>query len=428
MTNERQSVLIVEDSKTFSSMMHHRITQELGLDAVVAATLAETREIVAVRADQFFVALLDMNLPDAPNGEVLDLVPEYGIPSIVFTGYYSDALREKILALNVVDYVPKEGGKDVDYILKLIARLRKNRFTKILVVDDSPSARLFIVNMLRLRNFQALEAGNGKQAMAVLERHPDVKLVISDCYMPEMDGFELTRQLRTTHTREKMSIIGISAQGSGSMSAKFLKTGANDFLSKPFIIEEFFCRIDQNLDAMEYIEEIRFLSERDYLTGLGNRRYFFDAAPKVLAAARREHQPVSITMLDIDYFKKVNDTYGHDGGDAALRHIAQFLREFEAPRTLVTRFGGEEFCIMFVDTAGDASRRMENLRRRIESSPVPWQEGSFSFTISLGHLHAPAQELEAMLAQADKLLYEAKETGRNRLVERLIPMPPAATG
>lgn len=132
-------------------------------------------------------------------------------------------------------------------------------------------------------------------------------------------------------------------------------------------------------------------------------------------------------MLDIDYFKKVNDTFGHDAGDMALRHISQFLREFDAPRTLVTRFGGEEFCIMFVDEAGDAGRRMENLRRRIELTPVPWQQETFSITISLGHLHAPAQDLEAMLSQADELLYQAKKTGRNRLVELLVPMPFAET-
>jgi diguanylate cyclase (GGDEF)-like protein len=123
----------------------------------------------------------------------------------------------------------------------------------------------------------------------------------------------------------------------------------------------------------------------------------------LLAAAKREGKPVSVTMLDIDHFKKVNDTFGHDGGDAALRHIAITLREFEAPRTLVARFGGEEFCIVFIDDAGDASQRIEALRQKIASSPVPWQDRFFSITVSLGHLCGLVKEdLEAPSSEANR--------------------------
>jgi len=413
----RNTVLIVEDSTTFSNLLQRRISQTLGLPTLVAGSLAEAKELVSEHFDEILVALLDLNLPDAPDGEVIAPVLAYGIPAIVFTGTYSDEVRETVLARNVLDYVTKESAEDLNYLLKLIQRLQKNHSTKILVVDDSSTARLYIMNLLRLRKYQALEADSGARALELLEKHPDIKLVITDYNMPKMDGFELTRKIRAKYTREQLAVIGISAQGSGSMSAQFLKKGANDFLRKPFVNEEFFCRIEQNLEVMEYIEEIHFLSQRDYLTGLGNRRHFFDAAPKLLAAAKREGKPVSVTMLDIDHFKKVNDTFGHDGGDAALKHIALTLREFEAPRTLVARFGGEEFCIIFIDDSGDASQRIENLRQKVAASPVPWQEGQFSITISLGHLCSQAIDLEAMLVKADELLYRAKQSGRNRVVE-----------
>jgi diguanylate cyclase (GGDEF)-like protein len=414
---ERDTVLIVEDSTTFSSLLQRKINKELGLKTLVAVSLAETRVLLDEHFDCISVALLDLNLPDAPDGEVIAPVLAYGIPAIVFTGTYSDEVREAVLARNVVDYITKESSDALAYLLQLIMRLQKNRSTKVLVVDDSASVRLFIMNLLRLRNFKAFEAENGERALELLDKHPDIKLVIVDYYMPGMDGFELTRRIRTRYSREKLAIIGISAQGSGAMSAQFLKKGANDFLVKPFVNEEFFCRIEQNLEVMEYIEEIHFLSRRDYLTGLGNRRHFFDAAPKLLASAKRDNRPVSVTMLDIDHFKKVNDTYGHDGGDAALRHIALILREFESPRTLVARFGGEEFCILLVDDAGDASQRIENLRQRIASAPVTWQDNCFSITVSLGHLCALPTELESMLATADALLYRAKQNGRNRVEE-----------
>jgi diguanylate cyclase (GGDEF)-like protein len=419
MTNldSRNSVLIVEDSTTFSGLLQRRISQTLGLPTLVAGSLAEAKELVSDHFDEIMVALLDLNLPDAPDGEVIAPVLAYGIPVIVFTGTYSDEVRESVLARNVLDYVTKESAEDLNYLLKLINRLQKNRTTKVLVVDDSSSVRLFIMNLLRLRKYQAFEADNGVRALELLEKHPDIKLVITDYYMPGMDGFELTRKIRAKYSREQLAIIGISAQGSGTMSAQFLKKGANDFLVKPFVNEEFFCRIEQNLEVMEYIEEIHFLSQRDYLTGLGNRRYFFDAAPKLLAAAKREGKAVSVTMLDIDHFKRVNDSYGHDGGDAALKHISLILREFEAPRTLVARFGGEEFCIVFIDDSGDASQRIETLRQKVAASPVPWQEGQFSMTVSLGLFCGIATNLEEMLVKADELLYRAKQTGRNKVVE-----------
>lgn len=416
-TDVHNTVLIVEDSKVFSNLLKRRISGELGLKTLVAASLAETKLLLEDHFDSISVALLDLNLPDAPDGEVIAPVLAYGIPAIVFTGTYSDEVREEVLARNVLDYITKENAEDLAYLLRLISRLQKNRSTKILVVDDSTSIRLHIMNLLRLRNFQAFEAESGERALELLDKHPDIKLVITDYHMPGMDGFELTRRIRSQHPRDKLAVIGISAQGSGAMSAQFLKKGANDFLVKPFVNEEFFCRIEQNLDVMDYIEEVHFLSQRDYLTGLGNRRYFFEAAPKLLTAAKREGEKISITMLDIDHFKKVNDTYGHDGGDAALKHIALILREFEAPRTLVARFGGEEFCIVFIDDAGDASQRIEALRQRIAATPIPWQASQLSITISLGHLCCEASELEPMLVKADELLYRAKQNGRNRVEE-----------
>ena len=411
---KREAVLIVEDSKAFSALLHRRITQALGLEAVVARTLAEAGALLAERAGDFCAALLDLNLPDAPDSEILDQVLPYGIPSIVFTGSFDDELRKKILARNVADYVLKEGAGHLEYLLKLISRLRKNRATKILLVDDSSVTRQFIMKLLRLRNFHALEASGGKEALALLELHPDVKMVLTDYHMPEMDGYELIRRIRVDHPRESLSIIGLSAEGSPTMSAQFLKRGANDFLMKPFVNEEFFCRVEQNLDLMDYLDEVRYLSQRDYLTGLSNRRHFFEAAPKLLTAAG-DGGKVSVAMLDIDYFKKVNDCHGHDAGDAVLRHLAAMLQELESPRTLVSRFGGEEFCIMGIDD-GKAGARLEALRSRVEASPARWQGREIPLTISLGQACGPAQELGTMLAKADELLYRAKTTGRNRLV------------
>ena len=126
---ERDTVLIVEDSSTFSTLLQRRISQRLGMKTLVASSLAETRQLLEEQFDRISVALLDLNLPDAPDGEVIAPVMAYGIPSIVFTGTYSDQLRESLLARHIVDYVLKESTEDINYLIQLIDRLQKNRST-----------------------------------------------------------------------------------------------------------------------------------------------------------------------------------------------------------------------------------------------------------------------------------------------------------
>jgi PleD family two-component response regulator len=121
-----------------------------------------------------------------------------------------------------------------------------------------------------------LEAENGEEALNIIDEHKDIRLVITDFNMPKMDGFELTKKLRQLYTKQDMAIIGMSTYGNNLLSARFLKIGGSDFLNKPFLEEEFFCRINQNMDLLEYIKNLRFVATRDFLTGLYNRRHFFE--------------------------------------------------------------------------------------------------------------------------------------------------------
>ena len=121
----------------------------------------------------------------------------------------------------------------------------------------------------------------------MLKRHPDIKMVISDYFMPGMDGVELTRRIRHRHRKDQLAVIGISAYGNTILSARFIKNGANDFLNKPFSSEEFYCRVTQNLEMLEYIQKLRETSIRDPLTGLFNRRRFFEAAKELHARLAR---------------------------------------------------------------------------------------------------------------------------------------------
>ena len=162
----------------------------------------------------------------------------------------------------------------------------------------------------------------------------------------------------------------------------------------------------------------RCAATTDPLTGALNRRGFAAVCEGELGRARRKGLSMALAHLDLDEFKQINDRYGHGIGDLALQHLVRSLASGMRPGDVLCRFGGEEFCILFIDDAGDASQRLETLRQRVAVTPVEWQESTFSISISVGHLRADADLLEKMLVTADALLYQAKQAGRNRVVEQ----------
>ncbi|MBU1003564.1 MAG: diguanylate cyclase [Proteobacteria bacterium] len=419
-------VLIVEDSRTFSSLLSRRITEELGHQVVVVDSKAMAEDLLS-EDTEFFVALLDLNLPDAPNGEVVALVLKHDIPSIVFTGEMSDNLRDQFWAMSIVDYVLKQNMENVHYILSLVGRLERNPDIKVLVVDDSKTARLVLGELLHTHRYQVLEAANGLDALAILQKNPDVRLVITDFNMPGMNGAELVQTIRQSHAKDQLAIIGLSGAGGGGLSAKFIKSGANDFLNKPFLNEEFYTRVNQNIELLEYIAQIKELAEKDYLTRLYNRRYFFSTGPKLIAAQTRREQGVVVAMLDIDLFKKVNDTFGHDAGDAVLRQMAALMSARFRASDIVSRFGGEEFCILATDiNTADAGKVFEDLRQAFEANPATYNGQSIPYTVSIGLCASPLGGLEEMVKAADEALYMSKHEGRNRVTMSAMS-PPGAT-
>lgn len=406
-------LLIVEDSQSFAHMIAQRAADELGLRSVITASCRETAELLA-RDTDFFVALLDLNLPDGPHGDIVDIVTAKGIPSIACTGVVSDDLRQRIWEKGVADYVLKQGEEDVAYIVALIDRLRKNPGVKVLVVDDSRSARHMLANLLKTHRYQVLEAADGVAALAQVAADPEIRLVITDYTMPAMDGFELTRGLRRLRGLDELAIIGLSNTVSRSLSARFLKSGANDFLRKPFLTEEFFTRVTQNVELLERIASIRELANKDFLTRLSNRRHFFTAGEAFLGSLRASGRGGVLAMLDIDHFKAVNDTWGHEGGDRVLVHLAGLLVERFDSGALVARLGGEEFCVLVPDLEeGQALEIFEAFRRHCAENPALFGAGLIPFTVSAGLCSGLKASLDDMVRLADRALYASKACGRN---------------
>lgn len=413
-----KKILIVEDSSTVTKILKHLCSQHPSIQPLFAGTFAESQALYAQHKDDLFAAVVDLNLPDASDGETVDYFLAEGIPVIVLTANFQDETRNKLLDKGIVDYIIKESRYSYNYVFQLLDRLSRNRAIKVLVAEDSKTTRSFIRGLLERHLYQVLEAENGQQALAMLEKNSDIKMLITDYHMPEMDGFELVRAIRHAVDKSDLVIIGLSSEGNSSLSAKFIKNGANDFLPKPFYHEEFYCRVMHNIESLEQIEQIRDSANRDYLTSLYNRRYFFDKGNGLHQRAAQNNSPLAVAAIDIDHFKQINDTYGHAVGDQVLCFLSQELAHTFS-RFTVARFGGEEFCILLPGLNNEqALTLLDRFRSHIASLSIPiaHDDGDISITVSIGVTNRLYDNLNQQLEAADQLLYHAKNAGRNIVI------------
>jgi len=411
-----ERILIVEDNKTLAKLISKKISSELKFKVDVAYKLSEAK--LFLKKFDYFVTLLDLNLPDAPNGEVVDYVLKTKNHVIVLSANIDKAFRKRILQKNIVDYVNKGGVDDINYIIYTLERLKKNQNHKILVVDDSMIFRKQMKEMLENLFFEVYTVAHGEEALNMLETHSDISLVIADYNMPVMDGLELTHEIRKKYNKNDLNIIALSSNEDEEINALFLKHGANDYIKKPFLKEEFSCRINNSIEALENIHIITNHANRDFLTGLYNRRYFFNNMQEYFSEAVQNNENFAIGMIDIDDFKKINDTYGHEFGDKVIVTLSEILRSNVNQRDIVSRFGGEEFCIVLKDvTADNTIKIFERLRKIVENTFVSTDNGTnIKFTVSLGVTLKHEDSLSETINQADMLLYNAKQNGKNEVV------------
>ncbi|MCP5160630.1 MAG: diguanylate cyclase [Hahellaceae bacterium] len=420
--------LLVEDSPLVAKIIRHMLKADPSLEFDHALTFAEAKQYLGNEnheqysasyiesiQQKYLAAVVDLNLPDAPNGEVVDYTLKMALPTIVLTGSFDEHKRDQMLERPMVDYVVKESRFSYEYVLRLLHRLDRNKQIRVLVADDSKTSRQYIKKMLHTHLYQVIEVENGQQALDVIHADPEIKLLITDYNMPVMNGFDLVKHIRKEVDKNALIIIGLSTHGSGGLSAKFIKNGANDFLSKPFSHEEFHCRIIHNIETMEHVEHIRHAAYHDYLTELPNRRFFYEKAGEALESARARNLPVSLAILDVDHFKKVNDTYGHNAGDSVLKQLAQLIQQsFE--RFIFARTGGEEFCIMICGLDPQkVSILLDNFRGIVEDYIFLLEATNLSVTLSIGIASGQQYSLDELMSEADRHLYNAKLGGRNQV-------------
>ena len=408
-------ILIVEDNKTLAKLLAKKIQTTLDFEVDIAYQLSEAKLFLSKY--KYFVTLLDIKLPDAHKGEVVDYVLSKGQQAIVLSGNIDKEFRKKILQKNIIDYINKGNVDDINYTVNIISRLVKNQEHKVLVVDDSMVFRKQMSKFLENLFFKVYTVAHGEEAIGMLETHPDISLMITDYNMPVMDGLELVREVRKDRTKNDLCIIAVSSNNDEEINAFFLKQGANDYINKPFSKEEFSCRVNNSIEALENIQIVTNHANRDPLTGLYNRRYFYEHIYEYIEY-NENHEKFAIAMIDIDDFKTINDTYGHDTGDRVIVRLSEILMSNTNYRDIVSRFGGEEFCVVLKNiNRFSAVDILDRLRAELESSVVySGKKEPITFTVSIGISLYLEEGLEETINQADMMLYKAKNSGKNQVV------------
>ncbi|HLP67784.1 response regulator [Ciceribacter ferrooxidans] len=247
-------IIVAEDSNVFTSMIRTRLKELFNIDVEICRSFEDLQAANELSDEPVTLAISNINLPGAEKGEALEYLIDLNIPTIIFTGTFQEQLREKLLAKDIVDYILKDNIFAVEMLAESVCRFLTNHRHHVLVVDDSPTARALLSSRLKRYNFRVSLAESGAKALEILRANQDIGLVITDYNMPDVDGFELTRRIRGVRGSHELRIIGVSSSTDRLLSARFLKVGGNDFMLRPFIDEEFYCRVNQNLDTLTQIK------------------------------------------------------------------------------------------------------------------------------------------------------------------------------
>ncbi len=450
-------VLVVDDIPANVKLLEARLSAEY-FDVATAYSGAEALQ-VAERAECDII-LLDVMMPDMDGFEVCKKLKSnpvtHHIPVVMVTALDQPSDRIKGLEAGADDFLTKP-VTDVALVSRVrsLARLKMvtdelrmraltskeigiqsperdavaetGRNGKILVVDDRQSSYERIVATLSMEHAVDVETDPNEALFHAAEGNYD--LMIISLGLKDHDGLRLCSQVRSLERTRNVPILAVAEADNNARLVRGLEIGVNDYLIRPIDKNEMLARVRTQIKKKRYTERLRDnvqmsieMAITDALTGLFNRRYMEMHLASLVEQAASRGKPIAVMVLDIDYFKSVNDTHGHDAGDDVLREFAVRIRKAIRNIDLACRYGGEEFVIVMPETdMAVASMVAERIRRRIATEPFPIQQGTknLEVTISIGlaAIGAPGDNAAAILKRADTALYRAKRDGRNRVVQ-----------
>jgi two-component system, cell cycle response regulator len=449
-------ILVVDDIPANVKLLEARLSAEY-FDVVTAHNGVEA--LALCERAECDIVLLDVMMPDMDGFEVCRRLKSnpatHHIPVVMVTALDQPADRVRGLEAGADDFLTKP-VTDVALVsrvrslsrLKMVTdELRMRALTtkeigiqspereavaetgkngRILIVDDRPSSFDRLVATLVTEHNVDVETDPNEALFHAAEGNYDVLLV--SLGLQNFDGLRLCSQVRSLERTRNTPILAVAEPDNNARLVRGLEIGVNDYLIRPIDKNEMLARVRTQIKKKRYTERLRDnvqasieMAITDALTGLFNRRYMETHLSALVEQAANRGKPISVLVVDIDFFKSINDGHGHDAGDDVLREFALRIRKSIRNIDLACRYGGEEFVIVMPETdMGVATMVAERLRRRIASEPFAIQQGagSLEVTISIGiaALGAPGDNATAILKRADQALYRAKRDGRNRVV------------
>ncbi|MEZ5584611.1 MAG: diguanylate cyclase [Candidatus Competibacteraceae bacterium] len=293
-----------------------------------------------------------------------------------------------------------------------------DRAKTILIVDDNPENIRIVADTLHQDDLKLAFAQSGEEALKRLKKS-HCNLILMDVMMPGLDGFETARRIKENPEYAQIPIIFLTARNDEDSIEEAFTIGGVDYISKPFRARELIVRVQHQLERKEFIARLDYLASRDVLTGVYNRRKFFTLATELFDTHETGLYGV---IIDIDHFKSVNDTHGHQAGDHVLKTVASVISDYAPAAAVLGRIGGEEFALIFLsESLENALQQVEKIRQSVEETPCELEDGGQLYcTISLGFAEKKQDidTIDQLILEADKALYGAKTSGRNRVKVR----------
>jgi diguanylate cyclase (GGDEF)-like protein len=396
-------ILIVEDSEIYRKLLKKHIDKYLVFASCdIVKNYTELQNVSDLSKYDLF--LCDYILPDALDGEHIRYILNYSSNIIVITQFEKEFLKSDLVE-KVIDFIVKDDFHTIDYLIRFIKHLHRNKSVKVLLVDNDENILSMQENILNKININVVKSKNGEEALQKIESE-NVDMVLTDMNMPKMDGQELLISIREKYNMTELPVIVLSTETQTNRFLKTLKLGANDFLGKPFLKEELILRVNNLLEICDNIKKVKKQLQIDPLTGAYNRMFLEGNLENIFSINERK----TIAMVDIDHFKKINDTYGHQIGDKILIHFVDTIKNTIRKSDFVIRYGGEEFMIYMPDTTKEeAMIVMYKIRKNIK----PCDDIRYSFSAGIAD---EGDTLAEMVKLADKRLYKAKNGGRNKII------------
>ncbi len=317
-------------------------------------------------------------------------------------------------------YAPEEMKRDAEEV----GGAEESARTRILVVDDEEIMRHFLREVLEGEGYDIELAASGREAVEKMAAGR-YDIVITDIVMPELDGLGVVRAAK--QLPYDVDVVVMTGYASMETAVESMKLGATDYITKPFNIDQIRIIVSNAVKERalkrraaegEFYKE---LARKDGLTDLYNHRFFNQLLETEVSRARRYNRVVSLLMIDIDHFKRYNDSHGHPAGDVALKRLAYLLRHSSRDCDFVARYGGEEFAVIAPEASTDSARRMaERIRSLVEEAEFDGEEvmagGRLTISIGVATFPMQASDKRELVERADEALYRAKALGRNRVV------------